>query len=106
MNKLNNKNANAAQAGGTDRRPHDECAFEAIDLPPHVNESLRKVLDYLCDAEAEEYESRPADERDGHIWEHLHCLQTWLSAPAEGSSPGRRQGRQRSVAHSIRRRNT
>lgn len=44
-------------------------------IPEPVREALTEVLDYLWDAEKEDFENEP---RDGHIFHSLRALCDWL----------------------------
>ena len=48
-------------------------------LPADVRAAIEHVVDYLWDDERSDFESRTADDRDGHVFESLREVQSWLN---------------------------
>lgn len=56
-----------AQMAGIDHR-----------ITPGVVKSMRAVLDYDIPKEQADYESLPEEDREGHVYTHLHDINLWL----------------------------
>lgn len=49
-------------------------------IPKEVYYSLYQILDRLWEDEKEDYEGRPFQDKDGHIFEALTCIGEWLTS--------------------------
>jgi hypothetical protein len=49
-----------------------------IPVPTKIRNALEQVLAYAIPDEADDYESTPPEKRDGHVYEALVTVRTWL----------------------------
>lgn len=51
-------------------------------MPPEsgVRAAIEHAIDYLWDDERSDFEGRPEAARDGHVFESLREIQSWLNA--------------------------
>ena len=54
-------------------------ATEAARPPSEVREALRRVVDYLYDDEAEDYQTLTQAEQREHVFEAVLCVARWLA---------------------------
>jgi hypothetical protein len=47
-------------------------------LPDHIEQALHTIIDYLYEEEREHFDGCSPAERQGHIFESLETLRTWL----------------------------
>jgi hypothetical protein len=53
--------------------------------PADVLASIRAIVDYDYETEAEDYEDQHPDDREGHVFEHLQRVEAWLDSKSNVS---------------------
>lgn len=61
----------------TERSPRYPTAAE---LHPRVRNAIAMVVADRWDEALADYVNQPADERDGHLWQHVNALHNFLDA--------------------------
>lgn len=60
---------------------------------PELVAAVREVLDYLCDDERADYQSRAPEDREGHIFESLAVVSRWVAEQEDHDHRLRRRTR-------------
>lgn len=54
-----------------------------VTIPKSISDALQEIIDYLWEDERQHFIESPPKTRDGHIFNHLSTVKSWLEGGDE-----------------------